>query len=51
MTVTHQDLVKAAKNVDLEKATASYKNGVLEVKIPKIQKAVEDEKKRTIRIE
>lgn len=41
----------AAKNVDLEKATASYKNGVLEVTIPKIQKAVGDEKRRTMRIE
>jgi HSP20 family protein len=39
-----------AGNVDSEKAAANYKNGVLEVTIPRIQKAV-DEKKRTIRIE
>lgn len=38
-------------NVDFEKAAASYKNGVLEITIPKIQKTVEDEKKRTIKIE
>jgi HSP20 family protein len=39
-----------AGDVDSERASASYKNGVLEVTIPKIQKAV-DAKKRTIRIE
>ena len=38
-------------SVDVEQATASYKNGVLQVTIPKITKSVKDEKKRTIRIE
>jgi HSP20 family molecular chaperone IbpA len=38
-------------NVDPEKVAASYKNGVLEVTIPKIQKTIEDKKKRTIKIE
>jgi HSP20 family molecular chaperone IbpA len=38
------------RDVDSEKASANYKNGVLEVTIPKIQKTV-DEKKRTIKIE
>jgi HSP20 family molecular chaperone IbpA len=37
--------------VDFEKATANYKNGVLEVRIPKVHGTAEDEKKRTIRIE
>lgn len=40
-----------AANVDLEKAVATYNNGVLRVTIPKIQKTVESEKKRTIKIE
>lgn len=39
------------RDIDFEKAAASYKNGVLEVRIPKVQKAAEDEKKRAIRIE
>lgn len=38
-------------NVDFEKAAANYKNGVLTVTIPKVQETVEDEKKRTIKIE
>lgn len=38
-------------DVDLEKITASYKNGVLEVTIPKTKKTVEDAKKHTIKIE
>ena len=37
-------------DVDSEKASANYKNGVLEVTIPKVQKVV-DEKKRTIKID
>ncbi|MFQ5758460.1 MAG: Hsp20/alpha crystallin family protein [Candidatus Bathyarchaeia archaeon] len=37
-------------NVELEKATANYKNGVLEVIIPK-KKTVSEEKKKTIKIE
>jgi HSP20 family molecular chaperone IbpA len=39
------------ENVDFEKATANYRNGVLEIIIPKLKKAVENEKKRTIKIE
>lgn len=39
------------RNVDIEKVAARYKNGVLEVTIPKAQKTVEDENKRTIKIE
>ena len=39
-----------AGNIDSEKASANYKNGVLEVTIPKIPRT-ESEKKRTIRIE
>ncbi|MFQ6068643.1 MAG: Hsp20/alpha crystallin family protein [Candidatus Bathyarchaeia archaeon] len=39
------------ENIDHEKATASYKNGVLEVTIPKAQRTVENDKKRTIKIE
>jgi HSP20 family protein len=40
-----------AGNIDFEKATANYKNGVLKVIIPKVKKPVEEEKKRTIKIE
>jgi HSP20 family molecular chaperone IbpA len=39
------------ENVDFDKAGACYKNGVLVVTIPKLQKTVENEKKRTIKIE
>ena len=39
------------KNVDFEKATASYKNGVLEVIIPKVASEANDEKRNTIEIE
>jgi HSP20 family molecular chaperone IbpA len=38
-------------DVDHERASASYKNGVLEVTVPKVQRAVNEEKKRTIRID
>lgn len=40
-----------AGNLDFEKVVANYKNGVLEVIIPKIKKAVKEEEKRTIEIE
>jgi len=39
------------KDVDFEKADANYKNGVLQVRIPKVKKATEDEEKRKIKIE
>jgi HSP20 family protein len=38
-------------NIEFNKATANYKNGVLEVKIPKKETAANDEKKKTIKIE
>ncbi len=38
-------------NVDFEKATANYKNGVLEVLIPKKKTAATEDKKKTIKIE
>jgi HSP20 family molecular chaperone IbpA len=38
-------------NVDFEKANANYKNGVLEVLIPKKKTAATEDKKRTIKIE
>jgi HSP20 family molecular chaperone IbpA len=37
--------------IDLDQATASYKNGVLVVVIPKLSKPAEDEKKRSIKIQ
>jgi len=40
-----------SRNVEFEKAAANYKNGVLEVLIPKKKTAVSDEKKKTIKIE
>jgi len=39
------------KDVEFEKVSANYKNGVLEVVIPKVKKTVEEEKKKTIKIE
>jgi len=39
------------KDVEFEKASANYKNGVLEVVIPKAKKTIEEEKKKTIKIE
>jgi len=39
------------KGIEFEKAAASYKNGVLEVIIPKTKKTVSEEKKKTIKIE
>jgi HSP20 family protein len=38
-------------NVEFDKAVANYKNGVLEVVIPKMKKPVTEEQKRTIKIE
>jgi HSP20 family molecular chaperone IbpA len=39
------------RNVAFTKATANYKNGVLQVTIPRIKKTVKDGKKRSIKIE
>ena len=39
------------RDVDSEKASAEYKNGVLQVSIPKIKKPAEEEKKHKIKIE
>jgi len=39
------------RDVEFEKATANYKNGVLEVIIPKTKKAESEDKKKTIKIE
>ncbi|KPV64181.1 MAG: Small heat shock protein HSP16.5 [Candidatus Bathyarchaeota archaeon BA2] len=39
------------RDVEFEKATANYKNGVLEVLIPKTKETVSEEKKKTIKIE
>jgi len=39
------------RQVEFEKATANYKNGVLEVMIPKTKKAESEDKKKTIKIE
>jgi HSP20 family protein len=39
------------KEVDSEKASADYKNGVLKVTIPKVKKTTEGEKKQKIKIE
>lgn len=39
------------ENIDFSKATANYKNGVVQVTIPKISKTIKDAKKRSIKIE
>jgi len=39
------------KDVESDKAVANYKNGVLEVTIPKIKKSSTEEQKHTIKIE
>jgi len=39
------------KDVEFDKAVANYKNGVLEVTIPKMKKSAAKEQKRTIKIE
>ena len=39
------------RDIEFEKAVANYKNGVLEVMIPKTKKTVSEEKKKTIKIE
>jgi len=39
------------RNIEFNKATANYKNGVLEVLIPKKKIAASEEKKKTIKIE
>jgi len=39
------------RDIEFDKANANYKNGVLEVTIPKTKKTVSEEKKKTIKIE
>jgi HSP20 family molecular chaperone IbpA len=39
------------RDIEFEKANANYKNGVLEVMIPKTKKTASEEKKKTIKIE
>jgi len=39
------------KDIEFDKAVANYKNGVLEVTIPKMKKSASEEQKRTIKIE
>jgi len=39
------------QDVEIDKAVASYKNGVLEVTIPKTKKSASEKQKRTIKIE
>jgi len=39
------------KNVEIDKAVANYKNGVLEVTIPKMKISAPEEQKRTIKIQ
>jgi HSP20 family molecular chaperone IbpA len=55
MEIKAGDFANAVKlppvDVDSEKASASYRNGVLEVTVPKIQKTVDEGKKRTIKID
>jgi len=47
----HKVLDLPTKDVEFEKASANYKNGVLEVIIPKTKKTAREEKKKTIKIE
>jgi len=39
------------RDIEFDKAIANYKNGVLEVMMPKMKKTVSEEKKKTIKIE
>lgn len=39
------------KDVEIDKAVANYKNGVLEITIPKTKRSASEEQKRTIKIE
>jgi HSP20 family molecular chaperone IbpA len=47
----HKFLDLPTKDVEFEKASANYKNGVLEVTIPKMKKTAREEKKKPIKIE
>jgi len=47
----HKTIDLPSVDVEVDKATANYKNGVLEVIIPKTKKTATDERKATIKIE
>ena len=47
----HKEIDLPTADVEIDKATTNYKNGVLEVTIPKAKKTAGAEKKTTIKIE
>lgn len=47
----HKVIDLPTRDVEFDKASAKYKNGVLEVVIPKMRKTVTEERKQTIKIE
>ena len=47
----HKNINLPTRDIDFDKASANYKNGVLEVIIPKTKKAAKEEKKKTIKID
>jgi len=47
----HKTIDLPTKDVEINKAKANYKNGVLEVTIPKTKRATTEESKATIKIE
>ncbi len=47
----HKVVDLPTRNVEFEKATANYKNGVLEITMPKTKKTASEEKKKKIEIE
>ena len=47
----YKDIDLPTRDIEFDKASAKYKNGVLEVIIPKIEKMTSEEKKKTIQID